>query len=247
MPAVVIALVVAVRIAVDHPHGGWDAWAIWNLKARWLAAEGGWWPAILTNQAFADAHPHYPLLLPVSIARVWSFLGSTHVAVPQAVAIGSALTVLALLTASTWALRGPLTAAVAAAGLLTVPSFVVAATSQTADVSLAAYYLLTFTALAIGLAHGRSPAWMVVAGLAAGAAAWTKNEGLLFALCAAISLAVVTRHATDDRRTLVTRVGGFLLGASPFLAATAAIKLIAPANVLIAASTSRELAYGWWT
>jgi len=64
------------------PHAGWDAWAIWNIRARFLfRTEPGQW-----TDAFADqlsySHPDYPLLLPLSVSRAWTFIGEETVLVP---------------------------------------------------------------------------------------------------------------------------------------------------------------------
>lgn len=71
--------------------------------------------------------------------------------------------------------------------LLTTPFFIEQGTSQCADVPLSFFFLATIALLCL---HDHdsgnvppSPFLLVLAGLAAGFAAWTKNEGLLF-LCA---------------------------------------------------------------
>jgi len=50
------------------PHGAWDAWAIWNLRARFLAGPGDAWRAAF-DDALAWSHTDYPLLLPATVAR----------------------------------------------------------------------------------------------------------------------------------------------------------------------------------
>ena len=45
------ALIAFILFSVAEPHGGWDAWAIWNLRARFLFRGGEVWrdafPALL--------------------------------------------------------------------------------------------------------------------------------------------------------------------------------------------------------
>jgi hypothetical protein len=53
-----------------NPHGNWDAWAIWNLRARFLihggnVAQRAWSPALISS------HPEYPLLVSGFVARCW--------------------------------------------------------------------------------------------------------------------------------------------------------------------------------
>src|SRR5690606_13811250 len=54
------------------PHGDWDAWAIWNQKARFLFRAGTDWTDALT---IGWAQPGHPLLVPASVARLWAYTG----------------------------------------------------------------------------------------------------------------------------------------------------------------------------
>ena len=65
----------------DRPHGAWDAWAIWNYRARWLFLGGSNWAHAFTYLNAADS-PDYPLLVTGSVFRMWSILGTDHVAIP---------------------------------------------------------------------------------------------------------------------------------------------------------------------
>ena len=53
----------------NNPQGNWDAWSIWNLRARFLAAGG-----IVAHRAWSpllsSTHPEYPLLTSAFVARV---------------------------------------------------------------------------------------------------------------------------------------------------------------------------------
>jgi hypothetical protein len=68
-------IVVAVSVAslaywtLLMPHGGWDAWAIWNLRARFIFRAGAEW-----LRAFGSFMPHtdYPLLVPLAVVRGWT-------------------------------------------------------------------------------------------------------------------------------------------------------------------------------
>jgi len=82
----IVVLVSAVSLAywvLLMPHGGWDAWAIWNLRARFIFRAGESWP-----QAFGAFMPHtdYPLLIPLSVVRGWAYLGSEVQIAPAATA-----------------------------------------------------------------------------------------------------------------------------------------------------------------
>lgn len=86
MAALIAALGIVTGAMSDawqtNPQGGWDAWSIWNLRARFLASDfpGRAWSAALTG-----THPEYPLLLSGFIARCWSYAGGLSDSVPMAV------------------------------------------------------------------------------------------------------------------------------------------------------------------
>ena len=74
--ALALAVIGAVGAYWKDPLGDWDAWAIWNRRARFLYRAGDQW-----RQAFSPVFDHvdYPLLLPVSNVRLWSYLGAEPV------------------------------------------------------------------------------------------------------------------------------------------------------------------------
>ena len=163
------------------PHAGWDAWAIWNLRARFLFRTG---PAQWTD-AFADqlsySHPDYPLLLPLSVSRAWTFLGEETVLVPVFIAAIFASATVAAAALSVGRARTPAHGLMTAAAILASPTFLKWAPSQCADVPLGCYILASFLMLGRATVSDR-PLWWLLAGISAGLAAWTKNEGLVFML-----------------------------------------------------------------
>jgi hypothetical protein len=149
--AFVIALCAAVYSTVlgtlAHPHGdGWDAFAIWNLHARFLFLGRAHWRDGFTT-LIPWSHPDYPLLLPAAIAHFWTFLGYDAPAVPAV--IGSAFTfaTVALLFSSLSILRGALPAMLGGLTLLATPSFIAVGTSQYADIPLSFFVLATLVLL----------------------------------------------------------------------------------------------------
>ncbi|MEE9212423.1 MAG: glycosyltransferase family 39 protein, partial [Phycisphaeraceae bacterium] len=209
-------------MAGTRPYGRWDAVAIWNLKARFLALGGAAWANVFND---ALAHTDYPLLLPLSIARLWTYAGSTTTTVPQAVPVLFAFLTIGVLLATVSILRGRTLGALAALALMANVYFMTYPSWQYADIPLGCYELtaLCMTALAWRLGdHGRK-VW-VLAGLAGGCAAWTKNEGLLFVvalLTATMGVTAVVRGPRRIGQTLVPLLGGL----APFLLVIAAFKL----------------------
>ncbi|MBM3854669.1 MAG: hypothetical protein FJ399_16210, partial [Verrucomicrobia bacterium] len=184
----VAAVVIGWRTYRAEPFGGWDGWAIWNLHARFLARAGPAWPALLAEPQLSWTHPDYPRLLAASVARGWSWAGGEAPAVSALVSGAFALAVPALLAALLGRLHGLLAAIGGALLLLGTPFFVTFAANQHADIPLAGYLL---AAVGCVLLQEREPAargWLALAGLCAGLAAWTKNEGLLFAVVGAVAV-----------------------------------------------------------
>ena len=181
------------RFSIQLPRGEWDAWAIWNLRAAFLSApDHHWRDGFVPDLAWT--HPDYPLLVPASVARLWSFGENGSTFGPRLVA-GALLSASVLVMAGSIAMRAGRTGAALAVALLIVPSYVFWSAAQVADVPLGAYVLVAIVALSGTGAPGR----YAVAGLAAGFAAWTKNEGLIaliaIAIAAAATVAVWQRAA----------------------------------------------------
>jgi hypothetical protein len=201
---------------LKEPHGKWDAWLIWNMHARFLFRGGNHW-----RDAFASgldwSHWDYPLLLPLSIARGWQYMGGESLPVPAVMAFVFTFLTLGLLLSALFLLRGRSQGYLAAMILLGTPFFIVMGASQFADVPLAFFILATFVLLHLhARSPGNRPGALILAGLAAGLCAWTKNEGLLFLLIVTGSLFCTTVHVGGWRSAL-KRTVGFLAGALPIL------------------------------
>jgi len=165
------------------PHGDWDAWGMWNLHARFIYRGGEEWTGYFSEH-LKWSPPDYPLLLPLSVARTWVFAGGETVVGPIGVAFLFMTGVALVLYSGLALLRGKLRAALAVIVLAGTPLFVARAATQYADIPLAFFYLATLVLLCLADREregGRG--LLVLAGLACGMAAWTKNEGLLFIVC----------------------------------------------------------------
>jgi hypothetical protein len=185
--ALCAALYSAVMRILAHPHGdGWDAFAIWNLHARFLFRGGPHWRDGFTP-LLPWSHPDYPLLLPAATAHFWTYLGSDAPIVPALISLLFAFSTVGFLYSALALLRGRTLAMLGTMALLTTPFFIQQATSQYADVPVSFFVLATVALLALrDESSGDAPhsfRLSILAGLATGFAAWTKNEGLLF-LCA---------------------------------------------------------------
>lgn len=211
------------------PEGDWDAWAIWNLRARFLHRGGDAW-AETFSPLIPWSHPDYPLLVPLTVARGWSFAGETPL-VPQCVGGLFTFGTVALLVATLTLLRGATQGLLAGCVLLGTVGFIDLGHAQYADVPLGYYLLATASVLVL---HDRHPSrgLLVLAGFLAGCAAWTKNEGALFVV------AVVGVRLLSARRDVPALLLGLLLP----LALLAHFKLtLAPPNDLVAEASRPAL------
>jgi Dolichyl-phosphate-mannose-protein mannosyltransferase len=165
-----------------HPHGeGWDAFAIWNLHARFLFRSDHWRDGL--SALIPWSHPDYPLLLPAAIAHFWGVLGKESTWVPAIIGVGFSFATVGLLYAALSVLRGQASALLGGLALLSTPFFVEQGTSQYADVPLSFFFLAVMVLLQL---YAHRPLdqpqlglpWL--AGVAAGFAVWTKNEGILY-------------------------------------------------------------------
>lgn len=178
----------AMAIAWDlNPHGNWDAWAIWNLRARFLASPNGmawraWSPAL-----GATSHPGYPLLVSAFIGRCWAFSHNATQAVPLATSYAFFISLIALAAGGLTVLRGPTLGILGALVLVATPALLHEVPTQYADVPLASY-------LAGAMVFALLDRPMLV-GIFAGFAAWTKDEGLLVLIVLLVATAVFQRRA----------------------------------------------------
>ncbi len=173
----------------DRPLGFWDAFAIWNLKARFFFVESGahWLRAF--SETISWSHTDYPLLLPLSVARLWTYAGEGDQAIPVLLAAFFAVLIGNLLFGAVALARGRTMGFLTVFALLATPSFMGQVVWQLADIPMS-YFLAAALALIVAArrtGEGES-GLLVLAGLLAGTAAWTKNEGLLFALAIASGL-----------------------------------------------------------
>ncbi len=237
--ALVNSVLSCVRGAWANPMGGgWDAVAIWNLRARFLFLGGQHWRDGF-SKLIPWSHPDYPLLLPAGIAHFWTYVWKDSERVPAIVGIVFAFSTIALLFAGVHLRRGRVQAQLAALVLMGTPFFLKQAVSEYADIPLAFFFLATFSLLALRdrVAWSES-AGLALAGFTAGLAAWTKNEGLLFLCVFLLVFGSVAWRA--HRRVAVRQMAWIVLGAAP------AIVVLACFKVAIATPGDLFSAQGLW-
>jgi hypothetical protein len=188
LAALLIAAAIATSAMTDaweaNPQGNWDAWSIWNLRARFLAADG-----TLPQRAWSPAlnwtHPEYPLLVSAFVARCWTFAGSTAEAAPIATSYLFFIALVATAAGGFAAWRSRTLGLLLGLALLGTPTLLHEVIAQYADIPLACYFACATMFLLL------DRPWL--AGFFAGLAAWTKDEGALFLGVFLVAVAVTRR------------------------------------------------------
>ena len=208
--AVLLALAVATIAMAGaweaNPWGNWDAWSIWNLRARFLATGGE-----LSHRAWAPtlgSHPEYPLLISAFVARCWVYGHSMSAAVPIATSYLYLLALLSLTAGGLAVLRSQSLGWLGGLAILGTPAVLHEVPAQYADIPLGCY--MAGALLFLLLEHP------VLGGVLASMAAWTKDEGLLF-------LAVFLAMTAAFRGRQVLRAGAGALPVSILVIAFKAV------------------------
>ena len=240
--AVAIAVILFTTHSASKPSGEWDAWSIWNLRARFLFRAGEFWKNAFSSQ-MAWSHPDYPLLVPGVIAMCWTLARAETTLAPMAVAFLFTFATAGVLISSIGVLRGKAQALVAGALLLGTVEFVEIGAMQYADVPLSFYILATLALLCLQDRFPDNLRFTFLAGLTAGLAAWTKNEGLLFVLAVVVARAVAI-FRFGNRPMLLKHLGVLAGGLILPLAVVAFFKLrFAPPNDLTAKKPGEIIAH----
>lgn len=223
-----IALVVAAfgftRLSIAAPHGSFDAWGIWNLHAKFLFLNDQHWRDGFSHD-LAWSHTDYPLLVPASVARLWSYSGGERASAQISLAALFTLATVGLLVSALSALRSTGQGLLAGTILLATPFFIVLGAAQYADVPLGFFFLATLVLICMRerTAVGEN-GFLALAGITAGLAAWTKNEGLLF-LVSLLFAHFAANLSTNNKKEVLRRLGVFAAGALPILAVLIYFKL----------------------
>lgn len=208
------------------PHGWWDAWWNWNVVARFIYRGGEHWTGTFLR---TDDHPDYPLLHSISNAISWALLPRETTRGPMALAFYDAISMTGLIFGLVSRLRGSAQGVLAASLMIIQPFVAFYAMMLFADLPLAVYFLASLGLMVLFLREQRT-ALPILAGLAAGLAGWTKNEGLPFIITCTIAWIWLARSAPAGKSAL----RGFLAGlALPLLTIICFKLFLAPPNDLL--------------
>lgn len=217
-------------------HGYWDAWSIWNLRARYLFRGDNNWTAVFSGLV---SHAEYPHLVSASVFRGWTYCGKETLLVPVLFAALFTYATPGLLLSSLILVRSIFQGVIASLLLLGMPYFIEQGVAQYADVPLSFFILATFILFYFHDRYGKyQRQFIVFAGLTSGLACWTKNEGLLF-LVSVFAGRFVVCTALKGWKENFKQIVFFLLGLLPFLILLIYFKLQAPFNDIVYGSYNK--------
>jgi len=199
--------------------GGGDVRYFWTLKAKFFFRSPEEWQGMFSPKLFWT-HTDYPLLFPGILAWGWNWLGYESLLWPPLVSLGFYLSCVLILV---WYLSSYVswtTGWIGGTFFLVLMSYLYWTIYQYADIPLTFFITACVLTLMAALRSDQRKIF-IVSGLLGGLAAWTKNEGLLFAMwvCALLGGICIVRYYKKIRTPFAPFLG-FLLGALlPLLAA----------------------------
>ncbi len=219
--------------SIKEPHGLWDAWNYWNLKAKIISRAPNYWPHVLHQMGSDDFHPDYPLLQTGYVARCWLYIKNESVWIPIVVCYIFTFCTIGLLASSVSIFTNKTKGFIAGLILLCTPFYMTMGDSQYADNTVGFFYLATIILLTFARREASiKPQLLIAAGITAGLSAWSKNEGLLFIVC--LFSSQLTLLFFKNYRELLTEFKYLFLGMLPILLLIAYYKIkIAPPNDLV--------------
>jgi hypothetical protein len=221
--AIALAVTMFLGAVVYNPHGEEAAWSIWNLRARFLFRAGAFWrDAFSTDLSWS--HLDYPLLLPGLVALCWKLAGQESSDAPIAIAFLFALGTTGVLVSALGVLRGKTHALLAGTLLLGTASFVALSAALYGDVPLSFYILAALALLCLQDRHPEDLRFSALAGLMAGFAAWTRNEGMIFVVALMVARAFALARFRERAR-VVPQLLRLLAGLAAPLAVVVFFKL----------------------
>jgi len=224
-----IAIVLVSILSQQFPFGGWDAWGLYNTKAKFIVYGANHWTDLV--RIHPHTQPSYPLLLPLINAWIFSVFQKNLIEASSMTGVIFCLSCGLLLYAGlALFIKRPI-AAIASLLLTTTPSYIFWGTTQYADVLLA-YYLLASTILLITTMHTKENRMAFLAGLFWGMMPFAKNEGLVFlVLFLGVTSTSFLLNASDDRQRSLRLIENLAIGAALAAFATIIFKIfLAPAT-----------------
>ena len=158
-----------------YSDGTWDAVAMWNFRAKFLALGNESWNRMYFD-AFDYTHRDYPLFLPCIIARCYNYAGIIDSTIPLFFSWFFTVITIVLLYLYLKKLRNKYLAVAAVCILSYSPQFIHYGCMQYADVPLALFVLISLYEFIIWKLKNKNLPWLGI--VFAGLCFWIKNEGI---------------------------------------------------------------------
>lgn len=217
--------------ALMNPHGGFDAWMIYNRTARFFYRDVLNWRTSFSQDIYWQFHADYPLMVSLNVAGAWQTLGAENMRAAQAHGTYLLIGLVFLFAGSVALLRTPGQSILAGIILLGTPVYIYEGPREATDLTLAFFILACVSSLFL-YHRERNPRLLVVSALASTLAAWTKNEGLPFLL---LSLLVSMFFLYRIRR--LKHFVYYLYGLTPIVLILYFKYVLAPSNDLFSSQT----------
>jgi hypothetical protein len=190
---IILALLTYVAVSLGKPQGAWDSWMIYNRAARFLYRGGDHWMDAFSPDLYWYFHADYPPMLALNIASGWDTLGQETIRMPMALGGAFLFGSAGLMFAGLNAYKTLGQASLGMIVLFTISDYIDLGSKQVADIPLS-FFILATGVLVFSYTVKKHRGLLVLAGLSAGLAAWTKNEGIVFMLVSLIGLGVAYRN-----------------------------------------------------
>lgn len=189
----ILALIVYANVSLRKPQGAWDSWMIYNRAARFIYRGGDHWRDAFSPEMYWFFHTDYPPMVALNVASGWDALGQETVRVPMLVGGAFLFGCAGIMFAGLNTYKTLGQASLALLVLFTISDFIEFGAKQVADVPIAFFIMGTGILIFLYSVKVQS-GLLILAGLSAGLAAWTKNEGILFVFASLVGLGVAYRH-----------------------------------------------------
>ena len=186
---VILAGLTYASMSLAKPQGAWDSWMIYNRAARFFHRGGTHWTDAFSPDLYWYFHADYPPMLSLNIASGWDTLGEETVRMPMLIGGAFLFGSAGLMFAGVNAYKSLGQASLAIVMLLGISAYIEQGSRQVDDVPLSFFILATGILIFLYVLKSQREL-LILAGLSAGLAAWTKNEGIIFMLISLVALGV---------------------------------------------------------
>lgn len=203
-------------LAMAQPLTFWDSWVTWGMKARAIFLTQSLSPAVYADATRAVTHLDYPLLLPLTEAFLFQWLGAADDRWVGILAVGYFLALVTIMYFGVARLTAQTTRAwLAALVVASLPGITLLAGTMGADAPFAAFALLGMFALVEWLERKNASA-LGIALLSLAFLPWLKREGWILLGALALSLVVLAPRNPRAWRALGLGIVSVILIAMPW-------------------------------